>query len=165
MKKNYKKRLVIYIILAGFVHILCNPAWTQVKHIRPHSIQPAPRPPQQILQEARFYKWDSKEVIKKFKEAGLEVVEVKGLVVGAPAAKESTIFLIPSFGEDIGGLVSSFSSEEDLKKTLIYYSRMNKDSISPVWWIFVKDNVLVLISGMVPEEKAREYKEILNNMN
>ena len=42
---------------------------------------------------------------------------------------------------------------------------MNKDTEFPAWWIFEKDNILVLISGKVPEEKARQYEKVLNEID
>lgn len=102
--------------------------------------------------------------MKAFKDHGLEVVDMNpGLVRGAPLAQDSAIFLLPSFGGDAGGIVSAFRSWERLEKTLKYYSQLNKNPESPAWWIFRKDNVLLLISGKVPKEKAGEYGKVLSN--
>ncbi len=167
MKSNNKVQVIVFAIIAGVCIIFCNSSWAQrIRHVRPHTIYPVPGPPNQYMKEAFFYKWSSKEVIKAFKDHDLEVVDVKkpGFIMGSPGARENTIFLIPSFGNDIGSLVSSYSSEDVLKESIKYYSTMNKDAESPVWRIFKKDNILVLISGRVPEEKAREYQEVLSKM-
>ncbi len=87
-----------------------------------------------------------------------------GLTIGAAGAKESTVFLIPSYGNDIGGSISSYDSEDKLRESVTYYSTMNQAPKSPAWWIFRKDNLLLLISGKVPEEKAREYERVLKAM-
>ena len=86
------------------------------------------------------------------------------MTVGTPGARESTIFLIPSFGKNIGGLVSSYSSDKDLQKSIQYYAKMNKKTTPPSWRIFTKDNILLLISVKVPENTAKEYEQVLAGM-
>jgi hypothetical protein len=96
------------------------------------------------------------------KDRGLEVVDAKpGFTIGIPEARENIIFLTPSYGEDIGGLVFSYNSKDMLKESVRYYSKMNKDEDPPSWWIFKKDNIMLLISGRIPEENARKYEEAL----
>jgi hypothetical protein len=136
-----------------------------IRHVHPHSIPPPPRPPRELWPDASFYKWDSKTVVEAFKNNGLEVEDIKpGYTIVTPLPKEATIFLIPSFGENIGGYVSSYNTEKDLKKAKDYYLQMNKGKNHPAWWIFEKDNILLLISGKVPEEKARQYQKVLNEL-
>ncbi len=114
------------------------------------------------MKEASFYKWSSEEVVNAFKDHGLEVVDVKrGFTMGSPVARDNTIFLMPSFGKDLGSLVSSYNSEDALNESIKYYSKMNKNPESPAWWIFKKDNILFLISGRVPKEKARQYEAVI----
>ncbi|RJQ21045.1 MAG: hypothetical protein C4560_04200 [Nitrospiraceae bacterium] len=119
----------------------------------------------QDSRQTYFYRLGSRAVIEAFKEKGLEVVEVTpGLTIGAVAAKESVIFLLPSYGSDIGGVVSAYDSEDKLDESAGYYSSMNKDPGPPAWRIFRKGNILLLISGRVSEEKAREYERVLKEM-
>lgn len=146
--------LLFEISSAGVIH-----------HVHPEVIQPLPQPTQQFRERSSFYKWESKDIVKAFKDNGLEVEDVKyGLTIGAAGAKESTVFLMPSYGSDIGGTVSSYDSEDKLMESVTYYSVMNKDPEPPAWRIFRKDNILLLISGKVPEEKALEYETVLNAM-
>ena len=103
--------------------------------------------------------------MKALKDSGLEAVDIAGgIIEGSPGATESTIFLIPSYGEEIGGVVSSYDSENKLLDALNYYASMNKDPQSPAWRIFRKDNILLLISGKVPEEKSLEYDKALSRI-
>jgi len=136
-----------------------------IRQVHPPVIQPVPQPTRQFLEKSSFYKWESNDVVKALKDTGLEVEDVNdGLTIGTAGAKESTVFLMPSYGNEIGGTVSSYDSEDKLRESVRYYSIMNKDPKSPAWWIFSKDNILLLISGKVPEEKAREYERVLNAM-
>ena len=124
-----------------------------------------PGPPRQFLERAYFYKWECKDVIKAIKDSGLEIVDITGgITIGSPEAAESTVFLMPFYGEEIGGVVSSYDSENKLLDSSNYYSSTNKDTQSPAWRIFRRDNILLLISGTVPEEKALEYYNALNRM-
>lgn len=131
----------------------------------PQAINPQPGPPPQIAQALSFYKLASREIINTFKESGLEVVNIQtGITMGPSNAEETTIFLIPSAGENIGGLIASYSSQQALEKDRKYYSEMNKPSAAPSWRIFQRENILLLISGKVPEVKALLYKETLEGM-
>jgi hypothetical protein len=135
------------------------------RQVRPPIMLPQPGPPPQVVNDPSFYKWESKEIINALKDKGLEVVSItNGLTMGSPAAKESTIFLIPSAGENVGGLVSSYSTYKGLEEARKYYSEMNRASTAPAWRIFRKYNILLLISGRVPEEKAVHYKKALESM-
>jgi hypothetical protein len=97
------------------------------RQVTPPTITPQTGPPPQAVQGPSFYKWSTAEIISAFKESGLEVVNIqKGLTMGSSAAEETTIFLIPSSGENIGGLVSSYRSLTALEKDITYYSTMNK---------------------------------------
>ena len=152
------------MIVIGTAIISCGAAWARgFWQVYPPAVQPPLQPPGYV-QEAFFYKWNSRDIVKAFKDHGLEVVDMNpGFVRGAPLAQDSAIFLLPSFGRDAGSIVSCFRSEENLEKTLKYYSQLNKNPESPAWWIFRKDNVLLLISGKAPKEKAGEYGKVLSN--
>ncbi|MEK7307650.1 MAG: hypothetical protein AAB089_01130 [Nitrospirota bacterium] len=131
----------------------------------PPNVMPPPEPPKQQWPEASFYKWESKDIVKAFSDNKLEVQDAKpGYTMGPLTPRESTIFLIPSFGNDIGGYVSSYNTEDDLKEMREHYIKMNKDPKSPAWRIYEKDNILLLISGKVPEAKAKEYEKVLNGI-
>ena len=163
---GFRNKIIIRIIICSILFLSFDSTSAKVIHqVHPQPVQIRPGPPQQLLEKAYFYKWESKDVIKTLKDKGLEIVDLKGgVTIGAPAAMESTVFLIPSYGEEIGGAVSSYDSENKLHESIKYYSTMNKDPQAPAWWIFRKDNILLLISGKVPEDKAREYEKTLYRM-
>ncbi len=125
--------------------------------------QDSTSPPGKI--DPSFSKWASMDIVNAFKEYGLEVEAVqKGFVVGVHRESENTIFMMPSFGKEVGGLVSGFRSADTLRESEGHYSAMNNDIEKPVWWIFKKDNIMVLISGRVPEFVARQYEKVFNSM-
>jgi len=162
-KMKYK---ILFLLITGalaFWHSACAQG---SRHFRSHSMEPPPMPPREYSRESRFYRFSSRDVVTAFKKSGLEVVDLKpGLTVGAPGARESTIFLIPSFGKNIGSLVSSYSSEKDLQNSIQYYVKMNKNAALFSWRIFTKDNILLLISEKVPEKSAQEYEKVLISMD
>jgi len=136
------------------------------RYTPPPNVHPPPQPTKQLIPEISFHKWKSKDVVQAFKNTGLEVEGAKPAFILSPIApKEGIMFLIPSFGTNIGGYVSSYNSGDELKAYKNYYLKMNKNPESPAWWIFEKDNILLLISGKVPVEKAREYEKVLNQMD
>ena len=134
-----------------------------LRHINPQAVTPPPVPTQQaVVKKEIFYKWSAGDIVRAFKSHGLEVVDMaQGFTLGAPGAIENVIFLMPAYGKDVGSMVASFDSVEGINESAKYYSKMNVDPGSPVWWIFKKDNILVLISGRVPGAKAKEYVEVM----
>ena len=165
INKFYSKAAVV--ILSCTVYLVCSGPEVSgtIRHVHPHVIIPAPRPAGHLSGNASFNRWRSREVMTALKNSGLELVELQaGLIVSAPAAQDSIIFLLPSYGSDIGAMVATYSSGHDLDDALKIHSSMNKVPESPVWRIFRKDNVLLLISGVVPEEKARQYEKVLQDM-
>ena len=136
-----------------------------IRHIRPQTPIMSPRPMDSASYNAGFYKWNSRDIVKKFRDNGLEAREMNPGYLMEPAfLREATVFLIPSYGEKIGGYVSTYDSETKLMQSKKYYMKMNKDRKKPAWWIFEMDNALLLISGRVPEAVAREYENVLKNM-
>lgn len=110
-----------------------------------------------------------KSVIDAFKDAGLEVGkdtrEMKredyGLV---PMGDEGMRLMIPSLGEDAGGRVIYYKDKEYLNKAKDYYESLGKESAMLYSHVFVRDNVIVQISGDLEDEKAEEYEKVLKDM-
>lgn len=166
---NSPKDNFIIVFILCFAIITCllfhEAAAKVIRQVHPPPPKVLPQPPDQYLQRAHFCKWDSKDIIKTFKDRGLEAVDLEdGLVIPPPGATESTMFLIPSYGKDIGGVAAGYDSEGKLEDAITYYSMMNQEGRAPAWRIYRKDNILLLLSGSVPEEKAREYEKALNEM-
>ncbi len=164
-----RKTYPLICIAAALILFSClSPYGKEADAFRQHTppvITPQPGPPAQIMSLPFLHKWPVQKIISAFKKNGLEVVNIqKGLTMGSGAAGETIIFLIPSSGKDIGGFVSSYISRKALEEDIKYYSGMNKPSAIPAWRIFRRENILVLISGKVPEEKAVLYRTVLESM-
>jgi hypothetical protein len=159
------KYIIIFLLVTGSLAFWHSADAQGSRHFQTHAMQPPPMPPEEYSAKSRFHRLSSSDVVTAFKKSGLEVVNLKpGLTIGAPGAQESTIFLIPSLGKNIGSLVSSYSSDEDLQKSIQYYAKMNKKTAPPSWRIFTKDNILLLISVKVPENTAQAYGQVLAAM-
>ncbi len=105
------------------------------------------------------------EIVNEIQERGLEIENIQtGFIVGVHRASENIVFMMPSFGKDIGGLVSSFNSKDAMKQFEGHYSDMNKESGIPVWRIFKRENIVLMISGKVPEETALMYNKVLHTV-
>ncbi|MDH4028574.1 MAG: hypothetical protein OEU95_07080 [Nitrospirota bacterium] len=124
---------------------------------------PQPATPEE---RSEFYKWTSMEVLDAFRARGLEAEDIKpGFIVGVHRESENTIFLLPSFGKDVGGVVSCFNSEPALLEFVKFYNKTNEDTGRTAWRISRKDNVVLLISGKVPQWISRQYERALTDMN
>jgi hypothetical protein len=115
----------------------------------------------------------SEEVVEAFREEGLEVDEAypverqEGASPGVRSRlpgtyEEGTRFVIPSLGRDpagreLGGRVFTFESEEDLAEVRDFYEGLGEAGGSFFSWVFAEGDVLVQISGRLPEDQARGY--------
>ena len=131
--------------------------------------QPAFSPPAPSWFPHSFpHVWSADDVVNVLNEQSLEV---KGPEVitetdrfGLPAKTNELIkFSIPSMGEDIQGCILSFELKDNLNKIRNYYSDLN-DKGHPHTWSFLKDNILLVIDGAVPEDKARQYESALTGL-
>jgi uncharacterized protein len=109
----------------------------------------------------------SAEVIQAFRDAGLEIgrsypVEQEPDWDQRPVPntyEEASRFEIPSVGEDAGGRVFVFESEEDLIAVRDYYDGLPR-SILP--YVYAKGKVLLQINRNLPEAEAERYNAVLN---
>ena len=110
---------------------------------------------------------NAEEVIQAFRDEGLEVgetqqVDYQGDRSFVPKTYEEQVsFTIPSQGERVGGRVFTFESQEDLEQVREHYEGFGELFSSHV---YVEDEVLVQISGSVPEEDAERYGEGLREL-
>lgn len=112
----------------------------------------------------------SADVVAAFRAAGLEVGNTWQMThedygLAPMLAREGTRFLIPSLGKEAGGRVMSFDTVEDRDKVKGYYDDLAKYSAAFFSWTFAHDLLLVQINGDLPEEKAMEYKKVLESLN
>ena len=111
----------------------------------------------------------STEVVQAFRDAGLEIgesypVEEELGWEQRPVRRtyaEATRFRIPSLGEDAGGRVFVFASEEDLAAVRDYYEGLKRLVVPH---IYVEGLVLVQISDQLPETEAEKYGAVLKEV-
>ncbi|GBE04691.1 MAG TPA: hypothetical protein ENG95_01255 [Nitrospirae bacterium] len=167
MNTDKISRILLFVFAVG---VLLSPADEALAiksspNAPPLNVHPAPRPTQEWTDKS-FYKWKSRDIVKRFVENGLEVEDAKPAYSISPIPpSESTLFLMPSVGKNVGGYVSSYNSADDLREMKKYYEGMDKDPEAPAWRVFKKDNILVLISGRASEEKAKQYEKVLSEMD
>jgi len=116
-----------------------------------------------------FAQWQSREIIDAFESAGLDVQDLRVLTDedygSAPAvAREGISFVIPAGCpcDDGAARVFSFASRPDLNQMRAYHEERARDLYSVR--VFVKDNILMMITGDLPEAEAKEYERILNDL-
>jgi hypothetical protein len=127
----------------------------------PHFYQP-------IVPPGFPHKWLYRDVVQSFIENGLAVQEVNEVTVTEnkllPAeAKEVAKFPIHSSKGKAEGCVLCFDDKDDLEEVTEHYRELN-ESGERYNWSFVKDNVLLVITGPVSEEEARQYEKVLYEM-
>lgn len=108
----------------------------------------------------------SAEMIQAFQDAGLEVGEVYPVDEepdwqAKPVPKtyaEATRFTIPSLGEDYGGRVFVFSTEQELAAVRDYYEGLD-DPLRP--YVYVEGDALLQMTNLLPEAEAENYRAAL----
>ena len=165
-RQNYKILLIIFFLIACYTEdILARPTGGPFSPPKtqksPPPVFPKPGPPL-IMQ----YKWSPNDVINIFTANGLEVKDIKPLTAedysSLPAkAKEARKFTIPS--DHAEGCILSFERRDDMDKITDHYRTLNKEN-KLYSWTFIKDNVLVVLKGEIPEVKAGLYKDALKKL-
>ena len=108
----------------------------------------------------------SAEVVQALREAGIEIgeaypVEQEPGWEERPVPRtyeEATRFLVSALGEDAGGRVFVFESEEDLRAVRDFYEGL-PSSTRP--YVYVEGLVLVQVSNQLPEGEAERYSTVL----
>jgi len=108
----------------------------------------------------------SQDVVDAFVAAGLECEEPQPITPDDTSfvPVEVTEFLLPSQCPDCAGRIYIFDNPSELQKARTYYTRLGQDDPNQASWLYVKNNVLVQISGIVPQEQAREYGNVLRQL-
>lgn len=129
------------------------------RHTPPH-VLPSPVPPFP-------YKWRFKDVISSLNKNGIQTQEIEPVTQNnehLPAkAKEGTKFSIPSSNGEVAGCILCFDDKKSLEKVTTHYRTKNEKG-ELYNWSFVKDNVLLILPGSMPEETARQYEKALYEM-
>ncbi len=163
--------LTIAVILAlGFIEKTFAPplgnccASDSMSQITPPIIMPPPRPGIFIK-----YKWSPEDIVKALNESDLGVKNTgpvnKSAYSSLPAkAKEAIKFTAPSIGEKGIGCILSFEVKSNMEKIKKHYLEKNK-SEELYSWTFAKDNILVVLNGVISEENARMFESALSELN
>ena len=115
------------------------------------------------------YKWVGNELIHRFRDDGMEIDRVKPAeesdTMKLPTvANEIISFSVPSAGEDMKGYILTFEEKEDLERVKEGYLKMNERG-ELYTWSFVKDNIVLLLSGEMQEEEVRQYESSLHGLS
>ncbi len=117
-----------------------------------------------------FQKWTLEDAGEAIIGAGLEFDEhyvmTKDDYGLAPMnAVEAWRFIIPSLCSTCGGRIYSFDDPTKLAAMKDYYDKLGEASAMFFSWTFAKDNILIQISGDLPEAKALLYQQALESIN
>jgi hypothetical protein len=162
-----RENIICTFIMIGSIFLFSDTALSaRVKHIHPPQVMPPPRPITSIIPKKSIYKWSVRDIINAIKDSGIEINEIRrGIIVGPPGASETSIFTIPGYGKDKGGLIASFSDEDALINAWIYYSAMNTNPEHPAWHIYRMDNIIMLISGRIPPHIRKRFEEVIYRLS
>lgn len=108
------------------------------------------------------------QVADAFRESGVEIGEVSEMSADdyglAPMADEGLRFLIPSLGDDAGGRIMRYESDEDLQRAKSYYEELGKQSALLFSHVFTRGDILVQVNGNLPQEQADMLQEALEGL-
>lgn len=111
--------------------------------------------------------WTTSQVTNAFRRAKLEISNPRPMTNddygNVPhLATEAIRFFLPTLGGQKGGRIYDFASASDLQTVKRYYDSGSGAASPP--WVFVRDNILVQITGDLPENRAKLYQAALNSL-
>ncbi|UCH80179.1 MAG: hypothetical protein JSW20_10590 [Nitrospiraceae bacterium] len=127
-----------------------------------HVVRIAPRPP------GWPQMWLAREIIKSFNEKGLKLNQISDVSKDEkdmlPAEiKDGVEFSIRSDEQVWSGCVLEFDKKQDFETIQSHYLDLNYNNELHSWSL-VKDNILVIIDGAMPEQTVRQYELTLRDM-
>ncbi len=161
--------VVAVLLMSGFIEkafahgsVNCCGSITRA-HLTPSIIMPPPMPP------GFPNKWVGNDLIQRFNESGLEIETTEPVnkldYSSLPArAKEAIKITVPSIGEEGIGCILSFEVKHNMEEIKRHYLEKNKKE-ELYSWTFAKDNILVVLNGVISEDKARMFESVLNQLN
>lgn len=126
-----------------------------------------------LLGSTRDLGWTAEQVVEQLQAAGLEVESVSEMAKvdyeSAPQlATTALVFYVPSVldccSEEPRGFVMTFDRADDLEATRAYYDTRGQEI---VWYrreVFVRDNVLLVMTASVPVDMAKRYGQVLSEI-
>jgi len=124
-----------------------------------HVVRVVPRPP------GWPQMWLAANVIKSFNENGLKVEKAKnekGIELSRlPAKTNESIKFSVSFNEQkLKGCILEFDKKKDFDKVKNHYFSLNNSGELHTWSL-IKDNILLVIEGSMPDQVIRKYEAVL----
>lgn len=112
--------------------------------------------------------WLAADVIKSFNENGLIVKktkEEKGIELSDLSAKtnEAIRFSVSFNAKKLKGCVLEFDEKKDFDKVKNHYRALNNNGELHTWSL-IKDNILLVIDGSMPDQEIRKYETVLAGM-
>ncbi len=112
-----------------------------------------------------FYQWNTDEVMRMMQLTGLETETIHVMTPeeygSIPVvAAQGLRFSIPSSCPHCEGIVFSFNTPTDLDIIKRFYTS-SKNNPQASAWVFEKDNILLHLSGDLPEAQALQYGAVL----
>jgi hypothetical protein len=174
MKKG--KRIVIIVLLFALFSIAvysqnafacgCG-GYSNVSPVSSHHSPPLPPmvPPMPEFERT----WSANDLIKSLEGKGLKKQEHSSVLEGRyndaliNTAEEAVGFDLVSFGKEAGVSIHTFRSKKDLRKVQRYFLDLNEKG-DLYTWSFVKDNIVLVLSGTIPEDIARQYERTLYSL-
>jgi len=118
--------------------------------------------------QAGFAKWHASQVVTAFQEAGLNIQVWRYANKDADdglallMVVETKRFRLER--ENIGGTILAFGNETDQLWMYEYYARLGETNPQYASWLLTRGNVLVQIDRALPNERAQEFLQVLNEM-
>ena len=127
-----------------------------------HVVRVAPRPP------GWPQMWFAADVIKSFNKNGLIVektIKEKGIKRSSLPVKtnEAIRFSVSFNARKLKGCVLEFEEKKDFDKVKDHYLALNNSGKLHTWSL-IKDNILLVIEGSMPDQEMRKYEAVLSEM-
>jgi hypothetical protein len=115
-----------------------------------------------------FQKYKSQAVLEAFTGAGLEVSRPAGFgstngfgnQVVPFTYQDGFNFAIPGSGANATGNITSFSTGSELDKAKIYLANLANAGTTS-YRVFTRDNILIYLTNVTSEVKAKQYEAVL----
>ena len=127
-----------------------------------HVLRVPPRPP------GWPQMWLAADVIKSFNKNGFIVEKTKkekGIELSGLPAKtiEAIRFSVSFNARKLKGCVLEFDEKKDFDKVKNHYLALNNSGKLHTWSL-IKDNILLVIDGLMPDQEIRKYETVLAGM-
>lgn len=131
-----------------------------------HSVSPAvffyPPPP------GFTEKWFVKDVVGSIDEKGIKLQDVTDTTdvdyrTLPGRASQGVKFSFSSLMKEIKGCILSFEDKDTLEKVQNYFLDLNEKG-HYYSWSFVKDNIILILGGTLPEGQARAFESALYDL-